>query len=135
MHQITIKKSVKRSTWQATGNRHHEIFHLSWFEPILKPCLTTGGIDAEDNSIRVLFTFDDQPFDGYQNVMRRASEPEELREAHPIGTYYKLENNPSVGSIGGYVPPFLLKFFGDVPETLYVAFEQTDRTIFINPRV
>ena len=130
MNEITIKKSIRRSTWQAKGN-NHEIDHLGWLESVLKPCLSSLQIDPEDDRILVLFTFDDKEFDGHQFGIREAEEPEELRDAKTYGKYYELVDNPVLGHVGGHVPPFLLKFFGAVPQKIYMRFEVTHRSAFV----
>jgi hypothetical protein len=122
---FTIKKSLKRSTWQAKG-RHHELISLHDLHPIIYAVLPEYGIDSDDRHSLVELCIAAEAGEGVQVELERETDTNTLA-ARPFksgqGPLYRLARGADGAAEGPYEMPLsLILRLGEAPERLFLSF-------------
>jgi len=128
MSIFTIKKSRKKGFWQAKSGEH-EIIHLSYFEPVLKPLIHSLGWDPEDSGPVYRMNMSTEAFEGFQLKLELAPCPEQLCDINYQGQYYTVAECilPGLHGEGGILHSKVLDaFWTEPPGTLWVSFEKAE---------
>lgn len=134
VHAITIKKSRRRSMWQAK-KEDHAVVSLHWVEPIIEEVLSAMSLDHDDRKLIVRFDFSDSPFDEATVQLERRDKSESPlwgRSNNLYGELYRIAWS-SLGQLSaeGFIPPEITGFFMEAPQHLYLRLEPSSTRIFM----
>lgn len=134
VHQLTTKKSLKRSTWQLKGT-DHLIVQLHWMHPIIESVVAAKGFDPDDRDQIFRLDFSDAPFDGYEVALQKRAESESPlwgRTKNLYGHFYRIDHT-TLGSLEaeGFLPDELISIVGTVPDQLYFSMTPTRQMIHL----
>ncbi len=130
IHEITLKKSRRRSNWQIKGY-DHEIYDLTGMESIILRLLKELNAHPNNREQVYLLKLSSEPFDGYQIELLKEEE-----EAWITGTacFYTTGNltftSGEFSSRVSMSPAFHL-MMKEWPPRLYLSMEKTEKRIMI----
>jgi len=113
----TIKRSKKRSNWQIKDMSKHNIYHLSYFESIIRPCLREIGADPNRKDIIINMRYESEEFDNYQIVLENRGIDEYGKR------YYVIDSRLGDHLLGlrGYPNSWMLNKIGNA-DKIYLKF-------------
>ncbi len=133
IHEVTVKRSLKRfEMWQMKGEGH-ELYPLSEMHLVLFKMIKHLGGDLEDRNALYLLRFSEEPFDGYLIGLKKV---EHRSDSYGTGCEYVITETQEVEYfMSDPVFPSAMKLLIKTwPEKIYLSLSRTNRRIMLPAR-